>query len=161
TVVYVTPVTSFIERWQHDEPGVNRARAKATVYRALGIPSWADEFDLEATDRWFDGDTFFERENLARSIPRLLGKIRRAASMHFRAASSSAAGSADEVETDATVAADGKPGDGGGEKWWENKDLREFVKSGFQELGLSLLQSGAEAGGKFLLGNLLDLWGLK
>ena len=141
-VVYLTPVTSLIERWQHDEPGTNAARARATVYRALGIPRWADEFDLEATDRWFDGDTFLERErrNFARAVPRLLGKIRRGVSMRYRPPSSSAAGSAEEVETDAIASADGKAGDGRGEKWWENKELREFVKTGFQELGLSILQ---------------------
>src|SRR4029077_3160169 len=80
-VVHVTPVTSLVERWERIEPGVNRARARATVYRALGIPRWADGIDLRATDRGFDGDPFLEREHgrLDRAIPRLLEGIRNGA----------------------------------------------------------------------------------
>jgi hypothetical protein len=153
TVVYVTPVTSLIERWQHDEPGVNRARARATVYRALGIPRWADDLDLQATDRWFDGDTFLEgeRRNLSRSIPQVLSEIRRGESVRFRPPP-------EETRPEGIGSPPPPP-----PPWWKNyaQDARQFIKDGFAELGTSLLASGLEAGGKWLLGNLLDQWGLK
>jgi len=152
TVVYVTPVTSLIELWQRDEPGVNRARARVTVYRALGIPRWADDLDLDATDRWFDGDTFLEgeRRNFSRSIPELLSEIRRGESMRFRPA---------PEETEPQVIALADPP----QPWWKNlgQDFRQFLRDGFYELGQSAFQQGVEAGGRWLLGNLLDLWGLK
>jgi hypothetical protein len=107
-VVHVTPVTTLVERWEHHEPGVNRARARATVHRALGIPRWADAVDLRATDRWFDGDSFLERTRgrLDRALPVLLREIRSGGSLRFGPAAetlarASAASSSSEEKRDA------------------------------------------------------------
>ena len=152
TVVHVTPVTALIERWQRADPTVNRAHVKASVHRALGIPRWADDIDLRATDRWFDGDTFLVRAHgrLDRAIPDLLDDIRRGERARFREPSERPA---------ADVEGDDQPA--GFDEWWEEQDLQKLLLGGFQDLGLSLARSGAEAGGKWLIGKLLDEWGLK
>ena len=153
----VTPVTSLVERWERGEPSVNHARARATVYRALGIPRWADGIDLRATDRWFDGDTFLEREHgrLDRAIPRLLDGIRNGALVRFQAPTSSAGGNgqdgdAEDIESENPI-----------QEWWKDLTVTKLVLDGFTDLGLSVLQTGVDAGGKWLVGNLLDAWGLK
>ena len=76
TVVQVTPVTSLVERWERGEPSVDRT---AEVHAALGIPDWADEFDLHATDEWFDGDAFlaYTDGDLARALPQMVAEIER------------------------------------------------------------------------------------
>jgi hypothetical protein len=150
TVVHVTPVTTLVERWRRDDPGVNRARARVSVYRALGIPRWADDIDLRVTDRWFDGDTFLARERgrLDRAIPELLDEIRNGAEVRFQGTPPEPSGAA---------LAAGNPI----EEWWKNADVTKLVTSGFQDLGLSLAKQGLQAGGKWLLGKLLDEWGLK
>jgi hypothetical protein len=96
-VVHVTPVTTLVERWEHDTPGINRARVRVTVNRALGIPRWADVIDILATDRWFDGDTFLERTRgrLGRALPKLLRQIRSGASLRFEPAAETLARASD------------------------------------------------------------------
>jgi hypothetical protein len=198
-VVHVTPVTSLVERWERIEPGVNRARARATVYRALGIPRWADGIDLRATNRWFDGDVFLERERgrLDRVFATLLGEIRGGASMRFQPAAAGLPGSADDATstgfsndcpstpTDPGTSPTGPDGPATSPTgplrsprptrsgvtldtcnnpiadWWKNVDVKKLITDGFTDLGLSLLKQGVEAGGKWLLGKLLDEWGLK
>src|SRR5262249_38091548 len=44
--------------------------------------------------------------------------------------------------------------------WWKNLDVKKLITDGFTDLGLSVLKAGVEAGGKWLLGKLLDEWGL-
>src|SRR5262245_11020982 len=96
-VVHVTPVTTLVERWEHDKPGVNRARVRVTVNRALGIPRWANAIDLRVTDRWFDGDVFLERTRgrLGRTFPVLLRQIRSGASLRFGPAAETLARASD------------------------------------------------------------------
>ena len=92
TVVQVTPVTSLVERWERGEPSVDRT---AEVHAALGIPDWADEFDLHATDEWFDGDAFlaYTDGDLAGALPQMVAEIERGESEIFPGESDHAAGS--------------------------------------------------------------------
>jgi hypothetical protein len=46
-------------------------------------------------------------------------------------------------------------------KWWKDLDVTKMVKDGLKDFGLSILTSGLESGGKWVLGRLLDDWGLK
>ncbi|HSS62525.1 MAG TPA: hypothetical protein VLK30_13805, partial [Candidatus Limnocylindrales bacterium] len=46
-------------------------------------------------------------------------------------------------------------------QWWKDLDIQKLVTSGMSDLGLSVLKWGAEEGGKWLLGHLLDAWGLR
>jgi hypothetical protein len=164
-VVHVTPVTSLVERWERVEPGVNGARARVTVQRALGIPRWADAVDLRATDRWFDGDTFLERSHgrLDRTLATLLGEIRSGASARFqRADADVSAGITNECPSSALCNDQGGGPIQGGPitEWWKSLDVKKLIADGFSDLGVSVLKAGVEAGGKWLIGKLLDEWGL-
>ncbi len=143
TVVQVTAVTSLVERWERGEPSVDRT---AEVHAALGIPDWADEFDLHATDEWFDGDAFlaYTDGDLAGALPQMVAEIERGASEIFPGESDHGLGA--------------EPPDKS--KWWQ-VDVPGLIKGGFQELGYSLFASGVETGGRYLVGRLLDYWGLK
>ena len=46
-------------------------------------------------------------------------------------------------------------------KWWKDLDVTKMVKDGLKDFGLSILTSGLESAGKWVLGRLLDDWGLK
>ena len=46
-------------------------------------------------------------------------------------------------------------------EWWKDLDVTKMVKDGLKDFGLSILTSGLESGGKWVLGRLLDAWGLK
>jgi hypothetical protein len=170
-VVHVNPVTTLVARWRREDPNVNRARARVTVYRALGIPRWADGIDLRATDRWFDGDTFLERSRgrLDRALSDMLDEIRSGAPVHVRGVASSTADD-DEYGHAGDVRGDDCPGAEGAcaadeaaglEEWWKDLDVSQLLIDGFADLGLSVLKQGVEAGGKWLVGKLLDEWGLK
>lgn len=140
-VVQVTPVTSLVERWSRAEPSVDRT---ADVHAALGIPAWADAYDLHATDQWFDGDAFlaYSDGDLARVLPRMVADIARGESEIFPAESG---------------AAPSPPGD----DWWGLDDVKQLIKGGFNELATSLIAGNVEHGGRYLFGRVLDWWGLK
>ena len=139
-VVHVTPVTSLVEQWEGGERSMDRT---AEVHAALGIPEWADEFDLYATDKWFDGDTFLDYADgkLDETLAQLLSDIERGESDHFTAQANPPQ----------------PPQEG---EWWR-VDVPGLIKGGFQDLGYSIFASGLEQGGRYLVGRLLDQWGLK
>jgi hypothetical protein len=145
-VVQVTPVTSLVERWGRGEPSVDHT---AEVHAALGIPDWADEFDLNATDQWFDGDAFlaYTDGDLARALSQMVAEIERGESEIFPG------------ESEQQLGAD--PAPPGEEEWWKLSDVKDLLKGGFKDLGYSVFLGGLETGGRFLLGRLLDYWGLK
>ena len=45
--------------------------------------------------------------------------------------------------------------------WWKETDVTKLVKDGLKDFGLSLVSEGIQVGGKWVLGRLLDYWGLK
>jgi hypothetical protein len=144
TVAQVTPVTSLVERWGRGAPTVDRT---AEVHAALGIPQWADEFDLHATDEWFDGDAFlaYTDGNLARAVPQMVTDIERGESEIFPG------------ESDRGLGAEPPKDD----EWWKLEDIPGLIKGGFKDLGYSLFLGGLDVGGRYLAGRLLDYWGLK
>jgi len=89
-VVHVNPVTTLVELWRRVNPRVSHRRATRAVSRALGIPSWADNVDLRASDRWLDGERFLRHVRVHATLDRatgdLLFDIRRGRRTHrFRA----------------------------------------------------------------------------
>jgi hypothetical protein len=162
-VVNVNPVTTLVELWRRVDPRVSTSRARRTVDRALRIPAWADDIDLQATDRWFDGDAFLSASSrgrhgvarISREISDLLVSIRQGG--HARRFSAR--------HPMATQASPPKPpvNDSGGPiaQWWKDLDIQKLVTDGMSDLGLSVLKWGASEGGKWLLGHLLDAWGLR
>ena len=46
-------------------------------------------------------------------------------------------------------------------EWWNQTDVTKLVQDGFKDFGLSLASEGLHVGGKWVLGRLLDYWGLK
>ncbi len=57
-LVHVSPVNTVADVWAHAEEGRSHRRARNVVERTLGIKRLLDDYDLNATDRWFDGDSF-------------------------------------------------------------------------------------------------------
>ena len=145
--VLVTPVSTLTYDLLHEHPGMSRGRATRVVQSLLGIPSNFDDIDLAADDMPFDGDTYLAAVFRAGSIDRANQDLLRTAQRHrrhtFRAHNASAA---DEGDL---------------EQWWNDLDVNKMVRDGLKDLGLSILAKGAEAGGKWVLGRLLDEWGLK
>lgn len=159
-VVSVDPVTTLVDSWQRVHPRVSTRRARRTVDRALGLPAWADDIDLRATDRWFDGDAFLRASSrgthavaqINRETGGLLMSIRRGGrTRHFYARHPRAAQASPPVnDAGGTIA-----------QWWKDLDIQKLVTDGMSDLGLSVVKWGAQEGGKWLLGHLLDAWGLK
>lgn len=145
-LVQVTPVTSLAERLGRDDRAVDRT---AEVHAALAIPDWADEFDLHASDAWFDGDAFlaYTDGNLAEALPRLAAEIARGENEIFPADGDNSA-----------VTAPGTPPEAS--KWWE-EGIPGLIAGGFQQLAYSLISDNLEDRGGSLLGRMLDYWGLK
>ncbi|MEO8604034.1 MAG: hypothetical protein ABI629_15770 [bacterium] len=141
-VVQVTPVTSLVERWGREDPSLDRT---AEVHAALGIPDWADEFDLQATDQWFDGDAFlaYTGGDLAGALPQMLADIKRGESEIFPG--------------DSDQGLEAPPDES---KWWQ-VDVAGLIQGGFKDLATSLISSGVQTGGRYLLGRMFDYWGLK
>ena len=141
--VLVTPVSTltYDERQQH--PGMSTARATRVIQRLLGIPSNFDNIDLAADDTSFDGDRYMAAAFRAGSIGKLNAGLIRAAqhnrrhTFHVKGASPAHA---------ASIAG-----------WWKDTDVSELVQGGFKDFGLSILK----AGGQWVLGRLLEAWGLK
>ncbi len=57
-LVDVNPITTLADAWEDSEEGRSQRRARNVVERTLGIRRIFDDYDLYASDRWFDGDRF-------------------------------------------------------------------------------------------------------
>lgn len=143
SVVQVTPVTSLAEHLSRGEPSVDRT---ADVHAALGIPDWADAFDLHATDEWFDGDAFlaYTDGDLAQALPQMVGEIARGENEMFPGDADSGLGNTPPDQP----------------KWWE-QGVPALIAGGFEQLAASLVIGGLESGGANLIGRMLDYYGLK
>jgi hypothetical protein len=74
-VVHVNPVTTLVELWRRVNPRVSQRRATRAVARALGIPSWANNVDLRASDRWLDGERFLGHVRVHATLDRATGDL--------------------------------------------------------------------------------------
>ncbi len=74
-VVHVNPVTTLVELWRRVNPRVSHRRATRAVERALGIPSWANNVDLRASDRWLDGERFLRHVRVHATLDRATGDL--------------------------------------------------------------------------------------
>ena len=141
--VLVTPVSTLTYDERREHPGMSTARATRVIQRLLGIPSNFDNIDLAADDTSFDGDRYIAAGFRAGSIGKLNAGLIRAAqhnrrhTFHVKGASPAHAASI------------------GG--WWKDTDVSELLQGGFKDFGLSILK----AGGQWVLGRLLEAWGLK
>jgi hypothetical protein len=146
--VLVTPVTTLTYAARRQHPGLTRGGAKRVVDRLLGIPAVFDDIDLNADDGPFDGDSYLATAERAGSVAKLNQSLLRTAQGHgrhtFRAQHARA--------SDAVIDVDA---------WWKDLDVTKMVKDGLKDFGLSILTSALESGGKWVLGRLLDEWGLK
>jgi hypothetical protein len=146
--VLVTPVTTLTYAARRQHPGLSRGGAKRVVDRLLGIPAVFDDIDLNADDGPFDGDSYLATAERAGSVAKLNQSLLRTAQGHgrhtFRAQHARA--------SDAVIDVDA---------WWKDLDVTKMVKDGLKDFGLSILTSALESGGKWVLGRLLDEWGLK
>jgi hypothetical protein len=151
--VLVTPVSTLTYAVRRANPGMSAARATRVVQQLLGIPSHYSDIDLDADDRPFDGDRYLSAAaraggtgKLARALVRTAQRDRRHS---FRAPK--ARGSAAPLGDDPL----------GLKEWWKDTDVTKLVKDGLKDFGLSLVSEGIQVGGKWVLGRLLDDWGLK
>jgi len=146
--VLVTPVSTLIYSEQHANAGMSRAGATRLVEHLLGIPAYFDAIDLDADDTPFDGDTYMAAAVRAGGIERLNRSLLRTAHGHgrraFRAQNARTAGVANDLNT-----------------WWKDTDVTALVTSGLKDFGLSILGDATKSAGKWVLGRLLDEWGLK
>jgi hypothetical protein len=146
--VLVTPVTTLTYAARRQHPGLSRGGAKRVVDRLLGIPAVFDDIDLNADDGPCDGDSYLATAERAGSVAKLNQSLLRTAQGHgrhtFRAQHARA--------SDAVIDVDA---------WWKDLDVTKMVKDGLKDFGLSILTSALESGGKWVLGRLLDEWGLK
>jgi len=143
--VFVTPVSTLTYDAMRERPDLSEREATRVVERLLGIPSHFDDFDLAADDGPFDGDTYLAAASRAGGVDRLnaaLLRTDRRRAFHGRHAVA--------ADTDADL-----------QKWWNDLDVTKMVKDGLKDFGLSILTGGLESGGKWVLGRLLDDWGLK
>ncbi|MFL5828957.1 MAG: hypothetical protein ACJ76X_03480 [Solirubrobacteraceae bacterium] len=162
-VVNVNPVSTLVELWRRVDPGVSTRRATLTVHRALGIPASIDDIDLGSGHRWFDANRFLRssspgsrgRADIGRETNELLLSIEHGGrTRHFGARRDTAA-----FATDLTAARD----DNGGTiaEWWKQADVGSLITDGLKDLGSGVLKWAAGAAGKWLLGHILEQWGLK
>jgi hypothetical protein len=158
-VVHVNPVDSLVELWRRVDPSVSNGHATRTVHRKLGIPDWVDDVDLQSLDRWFDADVFLTRSlhgnhavaQIGPELDRLLVSI-----SHGRPTSHFPAPVGRPRESSAHSAGVG----GQINEFWKTLKTKSLVKDGFQQLGISTLQWAAHASVEWVLGHLLDEWGL-
>jgi hypothetical protein len=151
--VLVTPVSTLTYALRRAQPGMSTTRATRVVQRLLGIPSHFDDIDLAADDTPFDGDRFMAAAFRAGGTGRLHRALLRTAQRDRRHTfHANKAGVA--------VAPLGDDPLGLGE-WWKETDVTKLVKDGLKDFGLSLVSEGIQVGGKWVLGRLLDYWGLK
>jgi hypothetical protein len=80
-LVHVNPVTTVSDLLAHREDGPGLRHARDLTERTLGIRPILDDFDLWATDRWFEGDRFrrwaLERGSVGAGARRLVRIIER------------------------------------------------------------------------------------
>ena len=57
-LIHVNPVTTIADAVSEKDEGPNGARARAVTERTLEISPVISNYDLYATDRWFEGDRF-------------------------------------------------------------------------------------------------------
>ena len=74
-VVHVNPVTTLVELWRRINPRVSQRHATRAVARALGIPRWANNVDLRASDRWLDGERFLRNVRVHATLDRATGDL--------------------------------------------------------------------------------------
>ena len=146
--VLVTPVSTLTYAARREHPGLTRGGAKRVVDRLLGIPAVFNDIDLDADDGPFDGDSYLAAVKRAGSVAKLnrslLANGAGPWSTHVPCAARARAGPIIDVDA-----------------WWKDLDVTKMVKDGLKDFGLSILTSAAESGGKWVLGRLLDEWGLK
>ena len=146
--VLVTPVSTLTYVARREHPGLTRGGAKRVVDRLLGIPAVFSDIDLNADDGPFDGDSYLAAAKRAGSVAKLNRSLLGTAQGHgrhtFRAQHARAAGPILDVDA-----------------WWKDLDVTKMVKDGLKDFGLSILTGALESGGKWVLGRLLDEWGLK
>ena len=151
--VLVTPRSTLTYAVRRARPGMSTARAMRVVHRLLAIPPHFNHIDLAADDTPFDGDRYMAAAFRAGGIGKLNRALIRSAQRNrrhpFRAtkARAAAAPSGDDPL--------------GLREWWNQTDVTKLVQDGFKDFGLSLASEGLHAGGKWVLGRLLDYWGLK
>jgi hypothetical protein len=145
--VLVTPVSTLTYAARREHPSLNPGGAKRVVDRLLGIPRVFNDIDLDADDGPFDGDTYLAAVQRAGSVAKLNQSLLRTAQGHgrhtFRAQHARAS---QVIDVDA---------------WWKDLDVTKMVTDGLKDFGLSILTNAAASGGKWVLGRLLDEWGLK
>jgi hypothetical protein len=146
-IVHVNPVTTLIETWRRVDPRVSVAHAQRVIYRALGIPRWADAIDLRVNDQWLDGRIFLRDVRAHGTIDRATGalvvKIRRGKHVvTFRAPPSHVAHPA------------------GLSEWWASTDVNELVKEGLTSLGIGVAQGIGVNALDWALSKFLDAVGL-
>ena len=148
TTVLVTPVSTLTYAARRQHPGLTRGGAKRVVDRLLGIPAVFSDIDLNADDGPFDGDRYLAAAERAGSVAKLNRSLLGTAQGHgrrtFRAPHARASDAAVDVDA-----------------WWKDLDVTKMVKDGLKDFGFSILTSALESGGKWVLGRLLDDWGLK
>ena len=145
--VLVTPVSTLTYAARREHPSLNPGGAKRVVDRLLGIPRVFNDIDLDADDGPFDGDTYLAAVQRAGSVAKLNQSLLRTAQGHGRHTFRAQHARASQV-----VDVDG---------WWKDLDVTKMVTDGLKDFGLSILTNAAASGGKWVLGRLLDEWGLK
>jgi hypothetical protein len=146
-IVYVNPVTTLIDAWRRVDPRVSTSRAKTRIYRALGIPQWADHADLRANNQWLDGRVLLDHVRVRGSLDRVTGDLlvtirRGGRTIRFRAP---------RGRTGATTAS---------ADWWTNSDVGQLVAGGFDALGSSMFEAIASGGAGWILSQFLEAVGL-
>ena len=151
--VLVTPVSTLTFAVRRAHPGMSTVRATRVVQRLLGIPSHFDDIDLAADDTPFDGDRYIAAAFRAGGTDRLNRALMRTAQRDRR----------HPFRASRARAAVAPPADDplGLTEWWKQTDVTKLVKDGLKDFGLSLVSEGIQVGGKWVLGRLLDYWGLK
>ena len=146
--VLVTPVSTLTYSVRRAHPGMSRAGARHVVRELLGIPSHFDDIDLAADDTPFDGDRYIAAASHAGGVGTLDGALMRTAQRDrrhtFHARNAQVARPANALQS-----------------WWNETDVNKMVRDGLKDFGLSILGDAASTGGKWILGRLLDEWGLK
>ena len=145
--VLVTPVSTLTYAARREHPSLNPGGAKRVVDRLLGIPRVFNDIDLDADDGPFDGDTYLAAVQRAGSVAKLNQSLLRTAQGHGRHTFRAQHARASQV-----IDVDG---------WWKDLDVTKMVTDGLKDFGLSILTNAAASGGKWVLGRLLDEWGLK
>lgn len=148
--VLATPVSTLTYRVKQARPGLSTAAATRRVKRLLGIPRHFDDIDLSSDDTPFDGDRYTRAAVRAGGVARLnKSLIRNGRTRRFPAANTSAASQSSDPLLDLA------------DQFWRDNDVDNVIKDGLTSFGASIALDLAGAGGRWVLGRLLDEWGLK